>query len=457
MRLLGATRLSRKSDESTSIERQREQITFTAKVRGDTLVHITEDTDVSGSVDPFIRESLGPWLTDPDKIRQWDGLIVAKLDRLTRSLSDFDELCRWCERNGKILISVAESIDLSSSAGRMAATLIATFAQFERERMSERRKESAVKMKANGWFAGGMVPYGFRPVKVGDHRELEVDPDKAKIVERIADAIISGKTPNAIARELTADSIATPQGAPKWTRTTVRRIFDNERSVLASDVLLKVRNELDGTQRTFTKRGDAAMLLNVAFCMCGKPLYAKRYIKRRVKIPDKLYTYYECAEQCGSTRGIPQKDLENAVDDCIMETYGWVEVGAKTITPGKSHKTEIAIIERQIRHLDLDEPDYASKHAELLAERARLKTLPSEPDHIETKPIGQTTADYWPTLDEQGKRQFLLVNFVSKGWTVRAKRGADGNVYPVMGPDVETFMGGEFFETVHSLSTTAAN
>src|SRR4249920_1161827 len=115
MRLLGGARLSHRTDESTSIERQREQVTLTAQVRGDELIHITEDSDVSGAVSPFLREGLGPWLTDPKLMAKWDGLIVAKVDRLTRSLSDFDDLVSWCDRNGKTLISVSEQLDLSTS------------------------------------------------------------------------------------------------------------------------------------------------------------------------------------------------------------------------------------------------------------------------------------------------------------------------------------------------------
>ena len=458
MRLLGATRLSRKSDESTSIVRQREQITLTAKVRGDTLAHMTEDTDVSGSVSPFERDDLGQWLTDPDKISQWDGLIVAKLDRLTRSLSHFDAIVDWCDRNGKTLISVSESLDLSTSTGRMFANLLAMFAQFERERMAERRKEAAAKMKENGWFAGGMVPYGFRVVKVGDHREIEVDPDKAKIVERIAAAIIAGKTCHAIALELSADGIPTAQGAPAWTRTVVRQLFTHDKSVLDAETLEKVRRELWGSARTFTRRGDAAMLLNVAYCVCGQPLYARRYVSPRKKTAGKLYEYYDCADRAQNShrrcehKSIPMKELEQAVENSILEAYSWVPIVAKTVKPGKSHKTEITVIEREYRNLDLDDPDHAAKSAALLAERARLKSLTSEPDEVDMMPTGQTTAEYWPTLDSQGKRAFLIKN----GVKVHAQCNPDGGLPLVMlGPDPEAFEGNEFFIMVDALSTMA--
>ena len=122
-RALGVRRLSHLTDESTSIERQGEHIENNVKARGDALVYMTCDTDVSGSVSPFEREDLGPWLTDPDKIAQWDYLIFTKLDRLTRSLIDFDAIVNWCDKNGKTVVSISESIDLSSYVGRMLANI----------------------------------------------------------------------------------------------------------------------------------------------------------------------------------------------------------------------------------------------------------------------------------------------------------------------------------------------
>src|SRR5713101_4195539 len=106
MRLLDVVRLSRDTDESTSPERQHESNRYMARARGDRIVASIEDLDVSGSVSPFERPKLGPWLTDPAKIEQWDGIVVAKIDRLTRSLYDFADLVRWCNTHSKTLISV---------------------------------------------------------------------------------------------------------------------------------------------------------------------------------------------------------------------------------------------------------------------------------------------------------------------------------------------------------------
>lgn len=444
MRVLGGARLSRKTDESTSIERQTEQITLTAKVRGDTLVHITEDTDISGAISPFAREGLGPWLIDPDKIKQWDVLVVAKLDRLTRSLKDFDELVEWMDAHGKILVSVSESLDLSTSTGRMFANLLAMFAQFERERIGERRREAGIKMRENGWWQGGQPPYGFVPVKVDSHWELKEDPTQSGIVYRMARELLAGKARRAIGRDLTADGIPTPKSAKEWGERTITMILRSPVTVLDAETRAQVLEALDETKVPYTKRGRVATLLNVAFCVCGSPLYSRRWVNRN---SGKLYEYYGCSLTCGQ-RNIPMRELDQAVADALLDQYSWVPMIAETVTPGKSYSREISAIERKIRTLDLDDE---TQRAELMTERARLLELSKKgarPATADYQPTGQTLDQYWPTLNEAAKRSFLISNKLR----YIAAREADGFISLVIGPDVATLQGGEYFKTVHALA-----
>jgi site-specific DNA recombinase len=106
MRLLPAIRLSIWDDSSTSPERQMTKIETYARLGGHELIPISEseyDLHVSGAVSPWDRPGLGPWLR-VDRLNMWDGLIVAKLDRLTRSLIDFVTLVSWLEARGKTLV-----------------------------------------------------------------------------------------------------------------------------------------------------------------------------------------------------------------------------------------------------------------------------------------------------------------------------------------------------------------
>jgi site-specific DNA recombinase len=416
---LGSARLSRKTDESTSIERQTEQITLTAKIRGDELVkikpgeYVTVDTDISGSVSPFLREGLGSWLTDPDKIAQWDVLIVAKVDRLTRSLSDFDDLVAWLDSQGKTLVSVSESLDLSTSTGRMFANLLAMFAQFERERMSERRKEAGAKIRENGWWAGFGIPYGSRPVKVDDHWELEPDPTTYARLERIAYDITHNHSRSAIARSLNALQVPTPAGGKEWRQNTIADIFTNEKCVLDPDLLALVLEKLDTTKTPWVKRGDAPLMLNVGYCLCGAPLYSKRY---QSKGHD--YEYYTCSAKCGQRR-IPMRMIDKTVEYFMTDRshgkdvpgfYAHYPVWRKIVSHGKSPKRDLNAIERKLHTLDYDAPDWRERQDELLAERQQIRAdLKARASKTRYEQIpGMTVGDYWPTLDMQGQRQLLL-------------------------------------------------
>src|ERR1035437_4373088 len=167
MRYLGAVRLSLVTDETTSPARQRELIEHQAHAPGNTLVAIAQDLDVSGAVSPFNRPDLGPWLSDETKVIQWDVLCIAKLDRLSRSLIDFANLLRWCEDNGKTIVSVSESLDFGTATGRLLANLLMLFAEFEREQIRERRKAAAKYLRETGQYGGGRVPFGYVPERQG--------------------------------------------------------------------------------------------------------------------------------------------------------------------------------------------------------------------------------------------------------------------------------------------------
>ena len=199
-RVLGVRRLSHDTDASTSIERQGESIEHWAMAHGHTVLALTQDTDVSGSIAPQDCDDLGPWLTDQAKLAQWDILCIAKLDRLTRSVRHFDDLRIWADEHGKTIASVAESLDLSTSTGRMFANLLAMFAQFERERMSERRAEAFRKLYSRGGYNGGSsLPWGYKTIRQNGRLELEPDVDQVAEIRVIVDKVLAGQSVSGVA------------------------------------------------------------------------------------------------------------------------------------------------------------------------------------------------------------------------------------------------------------------
>jgi DNA invertase Pin-like site-specific DNA recombinase len=137
-----------------------------------------DDAGLSGgSLD---RPALQRLLGDIDAGRV-DVIVVYKVDRLTRSLTDFAKLVECFDKHGVSFVSVTQQFNTTSSMGRLTLNVLLSFAQFEREVIGERIRDKVAQSKAKGIWMGGPVPLGY---DLGD-RELLVNPAEAKLVRQI--------------------------------------------------------------------------------------------------------------------------------------------------------------------------------------------------------------------------------------------------------------------------------
>jgi DNA invertase Pin-like site-specific DNA recombinase len=97
------------------------------------------------------REQLAAAL---DFIREGDTLVVAKLDRLARSIGHLSEIMQVLERKKANLQVLAMGLDTSTATGRLMLNVIGSVAQFEREMMLERQREGIAKAKTEGKYKG---------------------------------------------------------------------------------------------------------------------------------------------------------------------------------------------------------------------------------------------------------------------------------------------------------------
>ena len=88
-------------------------------------------------------------------------MIVHKLDRLTRSVRDLGDLLELFKRKGVSLVSISESLDTGSAAGRLVVNIMACVSQWEREAVGERTK-AALQFKRSNRQVYSQVPYGFK-------------------------------------------------------------------------------------------------------------------------------------------------------------------------------------------------------------------------------------------------------------------------------------------------------
>jgi site-specific DNA recombinase len=127
-----------------------------------------------------------------------DVVVVYKVDRLTRALSDFAKLVDVFDRRGVSFVSITQQFNTTTSMGRLTLNVLLSFAQFEREVIGERVRDKIAASKKKGMWMGGTVPLGY---DVKD-RKLVVNRAEARVVVDIFRRYLRLKSVRALGEEL---------------------------------------------------------------------------------------------------------------------------------------------------------------------------------------------------------------------------------------------------------------
>jgi len=220
MRAIGYVRVStnQQTDHGVSLEAQEAKIRAMATVQGADIVELIVDGGESAkNLNRPGMERLLSMVTD-GKV---DTVIIAKLDRLTRSVKDLAELLERFQRRGVSLVSVAESLDTGSAAGRLVINIMTAVSQWEREAIGERTRDAMRHKRSNGERVGN-IAYGYRLAETG--QRLEPDPSEAAIVARIHELRHRHRTLREIAATLNGHGWHTRRGSA-WRHEHVARIL----------------------------------------------------------------------------------------------------------------------------------------------------------------------------------------------------------------------------------------
>ena len=179
---------TRKSSEEgleqsfNSLEAQREAcVAYIQSQKHEGWIAIKERYDDGGfSGGNMERPALGR-LLDDIRTRKVETVIVYKVDRLTRSLSDFSKIIEIFDSHKASFVSVTQQFNTTTSMGRLTLNVLLSFAQFERELTGERIRDKVAASKKKGMWMGGMVPLGYKVVD----RRLIVNHSEAEVVRDI--------------------------------------------------------------------------------------------------------------------------------------------------------------------------------------------------------------------------------------------------------------------------------
>lgn len=189
------------ADSRLGLEAQRSAITEACERRGYALRGFYEDAGVSGrtTVRPALQEALSV-------VSRGEGIVVAKLCRLSRSVHDFAGLVKLAQRSGWSPIVLDPDLDLATANGRLIANILASVVEWESDMIGQRTREALAAKVARGERVGA------EPVIVG---ELAAE----------VQAMHRTMSMRAICADLNARGVPTPRGGSCWRPSSLQGVL----------------------------------------------------------------------------------------------------------------------------------------------------------------------------------------------------------------------------------------
>ena len=441
MRLILAARLSTRKTQKgdIGITTQDQQGREWAEREGHTIVAVVADYK-SGRIAPWDRPNLKPWVTRPEKMAQYDGILAFKNDRLSRG--DWDDEARirqWASANGKVLVIVdGPQWPPRHEGDRWSWEANAMQAAKEWEDIRERVTRARRRLIDTGALVG-LVPVWAYASEGERYSHVAVPTEAGKrYMPEIFERIASGETLAAVAAWTREEGI----GSGKISASTVAKMirnrtfmgdrfftFEGKRThlrvepVVDADLWSRANKRLDNAPvgRRKPVSGVSALLTGGLFC---PRCQTYRVATRQLNPPAPMYRigagrrphvhhYYRCAgryperKSCGNMVDLAETDVSVSKALALAEEP-WKE---PRLIKGENHDMELAQISLELQDLpsrDLPDAEEDAERARLRAERDRLLGQPRIPDRWEEVETGETVGQHWAGLDFDGKRSMLL-------------------------------------------------
>ncbi len=247
--------------------------------------------------------------------RQVDVVIVYKVDRLSRSLSDFSQIMKLFQEQQVAFVSVTQNFSTADAIGRLTLNMLMSFAEFEREMISERTRDKIAGARRRGLWTGGSVPFGYR----NDNGHLMPVPEEVAIIQTMFEMHLEHHSSLSIAKTLNdrdcpsrARKRQTRPDAGGWCKASVLRalqnpvyigkipyqneLFDGEHeAIIDPEIFSRAQYLLARPTRQRIRRSDDEYILRgLLKCGCCDATFTGAANKNK---QGRSYRYYRCTSR----------------------------------------------------------------------------------------------------------------------------------------------------------------
>src|SRR5215467_12871039 len=207
------------ADSGLGLEAQRQRIAAYCTMKGLHLAEVFEDPGISAGK-PLASRPAGSRLLAAAK-KSKAVVVVAKLDRLFRSVADAANVIDDFDKRGIQLVAIGEGFDMTSPYGRAMAQMASVFAELERAMIRERTRSAMSVKRARGERISGHAPYGW---DFGSGKPLVENSLEQEIIARMRQLRAGGLSFRGIATRPDGEGIL-PKRGKRWIHTTVKNIL----------------------------------------------------------------------------------------------------------------------------------------------------------------------------------------------------------------------------------------
>jgi site-specific DNA recombinase len=323
----------------SSLNAQKDQLEAYCKGRGWV---VTKEYIETKSGKDLERPEIQQLLLDAEA-QLFDVAVATKIDRFSRSIIDFYNFSKRLSDLDIDVVSATQQVDTTSSGGKFMLAIFLAFAEFERNIISERTKESKEQRAKHGLFSGGHIILGYD----NTNGKLTVNDTEKELVNRIFEYYLQEKSAGAVATRLNKEGYraktritkkGVTQGGALFTKASILRTLRNKsylgfvphldnyyqgihQPIVDEKIFNEVqkRLEISKNDKQVNRRIKSPLtLLGITKCgLCGSSLTSQSAKSGK-------HIYYKCSKKIhGGASSCPSKDLPaDVLENCIYDLMG---------------------------------------------------------------------------------------------------------------------------------------